>query len=323
MKNVVEGALLAAGRSMSLDGLQALFLEDGQPDKGQLRRAIETLQADYAERSIEIKETASGYRIQVKQEYSEWVSRLWEERPTRYSRALLETLALVAYRQPITRGEIEDVRGVSVSTSIMRTLQERDWVRVVGHRDVPGRPAMYGTTKTFLDYFGLKALDELPTLSELRDIDSINVELDLREKGGDEQRTAELKDRDSDDNSDDVDADTSAEAVAGEDAESDPPRADDLDADVDVDDEALGVSVGVSGEQEDEDSTVEETATDVDTDRDDDMNEQAGAGHASQEEGFEGQVEERTGSEDTGASDDEPGKPEEGTEGGAEEDDNR
>lgn len=185
LKNIVEGALLAAGRSLSLDAMQELFLEDGRPDKGQLRKVLEQLREDFAERSIEIRETGSGFRIQVRQDYSEWVSRLWEERPTRYSRALLETLALVAYRQPITRGEIEEVRGVSVSTSIMRTLQERDWVRIVGHRDVPGRPAMYGTTKTFLDYFGLKSLDELPTLAELRDIDSINVELDLRESGGD------------------------------------------------------------------------------------------------------------------------------------------
>lgn len=188
LKNIVEGALLAAGRSLSLDDLQALFEESARPDKGALKKAIDLLREEYAERGIEIKETASGFRIQVRQLYAEWVSRLWEERPTRYSRALLETLALVAYRQPITRAEIEDVRGVSVSTSIVRTLQERDWIRVVGHRDVPGRPAMYGTTKTFLDYFGLKSLDELPTLAELRDIDSINVELDLKEHGDDKTR---------------------------------------------------------------------------------------------------------------------------------------
>lgn len=194
LRNIVEGALLAAGRSLTLDDLQALFEESVQPDKGALKKAIDMLRDDYAERGIEIKETASGFRVQVKQAYSEWVSRLWEERPTRYSRALLETLALVAYRQPITRAEIEDVRGVSVSTSIVRTLQERDWIRVVGHRDVPGRPAMYGTTKTFLDYFGLKSLDELPTLAELRDIDSINVELDLKEHGGDAAPAASATD---------------------------------------------------------------------------------------------------------------------------------
>ncbi len=188
LRNIVEGALLAAGRSLNLDDLQALFEESVRPDKGALKKAVDALREEYASRGIEIKETSSGFRIQVKQQYAEWVSRLWEERPTRYSRALLETLALVAYRQPITRAEIEDVRGVSVSTSIVRTLQERDWIRVVGHRDVPGRPAMYGTTKTFLDYFGLKSLDELPTLAELRDIDSINVELDLKEHGGEAER---------------------------------------------------------------------------------------------------------------------------------------
>lgn len=232
LKNIVEGALLAAGRSLSLDALQELFLEDGRPEKGQLRKVLEQLGEDYAGRSIEIRETASGYRIQVRQEYSEWISRLWEERPTRYSRALLETLALVAYRQPITRGEIEEVRGVSVSTSIMRTLQERDWVRVVGHRDVPGRPAMYGTTKTFLDYFGLKSLDELPTLSELRDIDSINVELDLRDKDG-ESGGGQTDRQSSDDAGDEVDSELQE---SGDDA-----------------DDAMGVSVAPAGDDDEQD----------------------------------------------------------------------
>ncbi|MCG8433570.1 MAG: SMC-Scp complex subunit ScpB [Gammaproteobacteria bacterium] len=181
LKNIVEAALLAAARPLSIDGLLTLFAEDEKPERSDVRKAIDALKSDYANRSIEVKEVASGFRIQVKQDFSTWVSRLWEERPTRYSRALLETLALIAYRQPITRGEIEEVRGVSVSSSIMRTLHERNWIRVVGHRDVPGRPGMYGTTKEFLDYFGLKSLDELPTLAELRDIDSINVELDFGE----------------------------------------------------------------------------------------------------------------------------------------------
>jgi segregation and condensation protein B len=182
---IVEGALLAAGRPLSLDQLQALFAEDERPDRADLRRAVATLCEDYAGRGMEIREVASGFRVQVCADLATWVSRLWEERPTRYSRALLETLALIAYRQPITRGEIEDIRGVSVSTNIMRTLQDRGWARIVGHRDVPGRPAMYGTTREFLDYFGLKSLDELPTLAELRDIDSINVELDLDGKAAD------------------------------------------------------------------------------------------------------------------------------------------
>lgn len=181
LKLILEGALLAASRPLTLDELLGLFEESECPDRDTVRGALNALQEECAERSFQLKEVASGYRLQVKRELSPWVSRLWMERPSRYSRALLETLALVAYRQPITRGEIEDIRGVSVSSSIMKTLQEREWIRVVGHRDVPGKPAMYGTTRQFLDYFDLKSLDELPTLAELRDIDSINAELDLRE----------------------------------------------------------------------------------------------------------------------------------------------
>ncbi len=180
IKQIVEAALLAAGRPLNLDQLLAVFGdESAQPERDALRTALAALGEDYEGRAIEIVQVASGWRVQVRAGLSEWVGRLWEERPTRYSRALLETLALVAYRQPITRGEIEDVRGVTVSTSIMKTLLEREWVRIVGHRDVPGRPALYGTTREFLDYFGLKSLDELPTLAELRDIDSLNVELPL------------------------------------------------------------------------------------------------------------------------------------------------
>lgn len=184
LKYVVEAALLAAGQALTLDKLLSLFPENGQPERVDIRQAIAVLNEEYEPRGIEIKEVASGFRIQVKQSMEPWISRLWDEKPPRYSRALLETLALIAYRQPITRGDIEDIRGVSVSTSIMKTLQEREWIRVVGHRDVPGRPAMYGTTKEFLDYFNLKRLDELPTLAELRDFDSINVELDLGPPGG-------------------------------------------------------------------------------------------------------------------------------------------
>ncbi len=183
LKMILEGALLAAGRPLTLDDLLGLFDDSERPECDALRNALNALAQDYNERSFELREVASGFRVQVKRELSPWISRLWMERPSRYSRALLETMALVAYRQPITRGEIEDIRGVSVSSSIMKTLQEREWIRVVGHRDVPGKPAMYGTTKQFLDYFDLKSLDELPTLAELRDIDSINAELDLRAPG--------------------------------------------------------------------------------------------------------------------------------------------
>jgi segregation and condensation protein B len=184
LKNVVEAALLAAGRPLSVDAIQALFDEIEAPDRAAIRAVLQELAADYADRGIEVVEVASGWRIQVGKACSPWVSRLWEDRPPRYSRALLETLALIAYRQPITRGEIEDIRGVSVSTTIIKTLLEREWVRVVGQRDVPGRPSLYGTTREFLDYFGLKSLDELPTLAELRDLDEINRELDLGDPDG-------------------------------------------------------------------------------------------------------------------------------------------
>ena len=179
LKHILEAALLAAGRPLSLDDLSKLFPESDIPDAKVLRDALDELAGDYAERGLEVAEVASGFRIQVKQNMERWVTRLWEEKPPKYSRAVLETLALIAYRQPITRGEIEDIRGVTVSTSIMKTLQEREWIRVVAHRDVPGRPAMYGTTREFLDYFNLKSLEDLPSLAELRDIDSINAELDF------------------------------------------------------------------------------------------------------------------------------------------------
>ncbi len=181
LKQILEAALLAAGRPLSLEQLAALFEEDEPHQPAELLASLAALQTDYAERGIELTEVSSGFRIQVRAECAPWVSRLWEEKPGRYSRALMETLALIAYRQPITRGEIEDIRGVSVSSNIVKTLQDRDWIRVVGHRDVPGRPALYATTRTFLDYFGLRSLDELPTLAELRDLDSINQELELAE----------------------------------------------------------------------------------------------------------------------------------------------
>jgi len=181
IKYVLEAALLAAGKPLSLDRLAELFGRRSAPDRESLRQALAALEEDYSKRGIEVKEVASGYRIQVRRRMNDWLMPLWEERAPRYSRALLETLALIAYRQPITRGEIEDVRGVVVSTNIIRTLLERNWVRVVGHRDVPGQPAMFGTTREFLDYFGLKKLDDLPPLSEIRDLDDLHPELGLPE----------------------------------------------------------------------------------------------------------------------------------------------
>lgn len=171
LKLIVEAALVAAGGPLTLDQLLALFAEEERPTRVDLLGAIEDLRADYAERGLEIVEIAGGWRTQVRASVAPWVARLWDERPPRYSRALLETLSLIAYRQPITRGEIEDIRGVAVSTQIVKTLTEREWVRVVGHRDVPGRPALYATTRKFLDYFGLRTLNELPTLAQIREPD--------------------------------------------------------------------------------------------------------------------------------------------------------
>jgi len=179
IKYFVEAALLAAGRPMSVDQLQKLFEVDSVPEKSQIRQAISNLQDDYEERGITITEVASGFRIQIQSGMAARLEKLWEERPPRYSRALFETLALIAYRQPMTRGEIEEIRGVSVSTNIVRSMLEREWVRVVGHRDVPGRPAMFGTTRQFLDYFGLKKLDDLPPLADLSDWESLRVQLNL------------------------------------------------------------------------------------------------------------------------------------------------
>ncbi len=173
LKNILEAALLAAGEPLSLDRLLGLFPEGEQPDKESVREALRVLGEDCDTRGIELKEVASGFRLQVKQELAPWVSRLYDERAPRYSRALLETLVLIAYRQPITRGEIEDIRGVTVSTNIVKTLQEREWIRVVGHREVPGKPALYGTTREFLDYFNLKSLGDLPSLAEIRSLDMI------------------------------------------------------------------------------------------------------------------------------------------------------
>ena len=184
IKHVVEAALLAAGRPLTLERLGELFAArgGGGPDRATLKRVLETLMADYEGRGIELKEVANGYRVQVRRTMSDWLQPLWEERAPRYTRALLETLALVAYRQPITRAEIEEVRGVVVSTNIVRTLLERNWIRVVGHRDVPGKPAMFGTTKDFLDYFGLTKLDELPTLAEIKDgLPELSPQTDLVE----------------------------------------------------------------------------------------------------------------------------------------------
>lgn len=178
LQNIVEAALLAAGRPLTLEQLRELFEESGRPTRQTLERVMLMLAQSCEGRGFELRKLASGYRFQVRQEYAAWVGRLFEEKPPRYSRALLETLALIAYRQPITRGEIEDIRGVTVSSNIIRTLQEREWVRIVGHKDVPGRPAMYATTRQFLDYFNLASLDRLPPLADVRDLEEIGREIE-------------------------------------------------------------------------------------------------------------------------------------------------
>ncbi|MGD9107582.1 MAG: SMC-Scp complex subunit ScpB [Gammaproteobacteria bacterium] len=178
LHRIIEGALFASNEPLSVERIVALFANEAErPDKKEIRQALQDLIENYAEHGVELKELASGYQFQVKADLAKWIKRLWEERPPRYSRALLETLVLVAYRQPITRGEIEEVRGVTVSTSIMKTLLEREWVKVVGHRDVPGKPGLYATTKAFLDYFGLKSLEDLPPLAEVRDLDKAGEKL--------------------------------------------------------------------------------------------------------------------------------------------------
>jgi segregation and condensation protein B len=179
LKNIIEAVLLTADHPMDLRKIEAIFEadEEKRPGRDQILQALQQLQEDYQGRGVELREVASGYRMQVVPDCADWVSRMWEEKAPRYSRALLETLVLIAYRQPITRGEIEEIRGVSVSSHIIKTLSEREWVRVLGHKDVPGKPSMYGTTREFLDYFNLKSLDDLPSLAELKDLDKLHPEL--------------------------------------------------------------------------------------------------------------------------------------------------
>lgn len=180
LQPILEAAIMVAGRPLTVQQLQKLFDEANEPSISDIKNALQLIAERYAVSGIELKETASGYQFQAKTEYSQWLAKLWEERPQKYSRALLETLALIAYRQPITRAEVEDIRGVTVSSHITKTLLEREWIRVIGYRDVPGKPALYGTTKTFLDHFNLKTLDELPTLAELTDLETQEAKLQVQ-----------------------------------------------------------------------------------------------------------------------------------------------
>lgn len=245
LKNILEAVLLAADRCLTVVQLEGLFeLDEERPTRDEVRQALHEMAEEYQDRGFELTEVASGYRLQVKQEYSTWVGRLWEEKPARYTRALLETMALIAYRQPITRGEIEEVRGVSVSSNIIKTLLERDWIKVLGHKDVPGKPSLYGTTKEFLDYFNLKSLDQLPTLAEIRDLDTIHPELALDE--GDEQDTGDAADA----------ADNTADnAAVHAETEADAPRAD-------AAEEAPSVEENVDEDAQAEDASSEEAMSD-------------------------------------------------------------
>jgi segregation and condensation protein B len=254
LKLVIEATLLAAGRPVTTQQLLDLFDERERPTPEQLQAAMDLLVQDYATRGIELLEVASGWRIQVRPRFADMVSRLWQERPSRYSRALLETLALIAYRQPITRGEIEEIRGVSISSTIMRTLQERNWIRTVGHREVPGRPELLGTTREFLDYFGLKSLDQLPTLAELKDVETIGVQLELP---SDEAPAAESA--------------VAAEAGAGETAESNGEAAvASADADTETSDTDAESSGSSEGSGEGDESELSAAGEDADDDEDSD-----------------------------------------------------
>ncbi len=252
LKNTVEAALLAAGKPLSLDVLLSLFLDERQPDRKELREVLEQLQRDYAGRGIEIVEVASGWRIQVCKEYSTRISRLWEEKPGRYSRAMLETLALIAYRQPITRGEIEEIRGVAVSTNIVKTMLERDWVQVVGQRDVPGRPSLYATTREFLDYFGLQSLADLPTLAEIKDLDELNRKLNLSDPDEDVER-----------------ADAANEAVLNMDPDGPPAIDSSIEAETGIDEETGHNDGEVDEEMTSEQPPLNETAEDATTEEPD------------------------------------------------------
>jgi segregation and condensation protein B len=217
LKNIIEAVLMSAEKPLKVNEIENLFAGDNDmPARDEIRNTLKLLVEDYDNRGFELKEVASGFRLQVRQDYSQWIGRLWEEKPARYTRALLETIALIAYRQPITRGEIEEVRGVSVSSNIIKTLMEREWIKVLGHKDVPGKPALYGTTKEFLDYFNLKSLEDLPSLAEIKDLDQIHQELDLdidNTDATDDSSDVESTDTDSDAGSEEVDEVTDVTTV--------------------------------------------------------------------------------------------------------------
>ena len=190
---IIEAALLSASRPLTIKEIQRLFPKDKTPDKEDIKETLNEIEELCTNRGVELKRVSSGYRMQVKQSLSEYIAKLWEEKPQKYTKATLETLALIAYRQPITRGEIEEIRGVSVGTQLIRGILERGWIKIVGQRDVPGRPSLYATTKEFLDYFGLQHLRELPDLPDLPDVDSLDMELPLEEEKEQTESQSELQ----------------------------------------------------------------------------------------------------------------------------------
>jgi segregation and condensation protein B len=276
LKRIIEAALLAAGQPLTVVQLSALFGEGEPVGIDAIAQALAELQADTDGRGVELVEVASGFRYQVRTDVHAWVARLWTERQTKYSRALLETLALIAYRQPITRAEIEQIRGVAVSSNIIRTLEEREWVRVVGHRDVPGKPALFGTTRQFLDYFSLKSLDELPPLAEIRDLEDLEPQLDLPEALADgiataidEERgaiVAALPETDTSPNADSIDDEAANDTLVDDtvDSEIDVEASTDAD-DADIDPEPLPADTSADS---DETRVVQETTADAAADFD-------------------------------------------------------
>ena len=190
---IIEAALLSASRPLKIEEIQRLFPKDQTPDKEDIKETLDEIEELCTNRGVELKRVSSGYRMQVKQSLSEYIAKLWEEKPQKYTKATLETLALIAYRQPITRGEIEEIRGVSVGTQLIRGILDRGWIKIVGQRDVPGRPSLYATTKEFLDYFGLQHLRELPDLPDLPDVNSLDMELPLEEEKEQTESQSELQ----------------------------------------------------------------------------------------------------------------------------------
>ena len=256
LKNILEAVLLAADKPMTVQHLDAIFNGDeDRPTRDEIRKALLELTDDYAERGFELKQVASGFRIQVKQDFAEWVGRLWEEKPARYTRALLETMSLIAYRQPITRGEIEEVRGVSVSSNIIRTLHEREWIKVLGHKDVPGKPALYGTSREFLDYFDLKSLDDLPTLAEIKDLDKTYPELALVD------HHAEVSDSE-------TDFESEADDVVAEAENAEEAEMDEVDAVAEISEEDSSEDAAMMDQLESEEAVLEETESEDSDDSD-------------------------------------------------------